>query len=114
MKIPAHLPASGLPIETVSVNTARKTWGALLDRVARGTAVTITRNGQPVAVMLPPDFHEPPSADQADLLAILRAEFDARFARMQTPEARAGIDALFKAGPKELGLAAVKAAKRGR
>lgn len=124
MKTTALSSASNRPTETVSATTARRTWGYILDRVARGAVVTITKNGRPVAVMLPPDLHEGLTVKRAvpleegisatgvDLLATLRAEFDARFARMQTPGARAKTDALFKATPKELGLAAVKAAKR--
>lgn len=124
MKTTALPSASNRPAETVSATTAQKTLDALLDRVSLGAVVTITKNGRPVAVMLPPDLHEGLSvkravpleegisATGADLLATLRAEFDARFARMQTPEARAKTDALFEATPKELGLAAVKAAKR--
>lgn len=100
MKTTALSSASNRPTETVSATTARRTWGYILDRVARGAVVTITKNGRPVAVMLPPDLHEGLTVKRAvpleegisatgvDLLATLRAEFDARFARMQTPGAR--------------------------
>lgn len=49
---------------------------------------------------------------QRDPLALLRDAFDRRFAQMQTPEARARVDALFAATPEELGRAAVEAARR--
>jgi hypothetical protein len=42
----------------------------------------------------------------------LNGEFDAMLARMQTPKARAGMKAAFAASPKELGKAAVAAARR--
>jgi len=45
-------------------------------------------------------------------LQALTAEFDALLARMQTPKARAGMKAAFEASPKELGRAAVAAARK--
>jgi hypothetical protein len=48
-----------------------------------------------------------------DPLAGLRQEFDQLLAAMQTPKAKAGVDALFAATPTELGAAAVKAARQG-
>ena len=39
--------------------------------------------------------------------------YDDMVARMRTAEVASGVDALFKATPKELGRAAVRAAKRG-
>jgi hypothetical protein len=43
-----------------------------------------------------------------------RAASDALLARMQTPEARRGMHAAFNATPGELGVAAVKAARKRR
>jgi hypothetical protein len=43
----------------------------------------------------------------------LTQRYDDMVARMQTPEAVAGVDALFNASAEELGSAAVAAAKRG-
>jgi hypothetical protein len=48
-----------------------------------------------------------------DPLASLRQEFDQLLAAMQTPKAKAGVDALFAATPTELGAAAVKASRQG-
>jgi hypothetical protein len=47
-----------------------------------------------------------------DPLARLTAEFDALLARMQTPAAKAAVDALFAATPAELGAVAVRGAGR--
>lgn len=41
-------------------------------------------------------------------------ELDALLARMQTPKAKQGVEAAFKASPAELGRAAVKAAQKDR
>jgi prevent-host-death family protein len=42
-------------VSTVSVSEARATLPELLDRVIGGEEVTITRHGQPVAVVVRPD-----------------------------------------------------------
>lgn len=42
-------------VNSVTVTEARKTLPQLLDRVLAGDEVTITRHGQPVAVVLRPD-----------------------------------------------------------
>jgi antitoxin Phd len=44
----------------------------------------------------------------------LNAEFDGLLGRMQTPQARKGVEAAFNASPIELGRAAVKAAQKPR
>jgi hypothetical protein len=43
----------------------------------------------------------------------LSSEFDALLARMQTPEARAGMQAAFDATPEQLAKAAVTFARKG-
>jgi hypothetical protein len=43
------------------------------------------------------------SSDAASRLSSLSAEFDALLERMQSPEARLAVDAVFRASPKELG-----------
>lgn len=96
----------------MSSSEVQRTLGSVLDRIAEGATVTIIRHGKPVAVMIPTATYEHLRAQGKDPLALLRARFDERFARMQTPEARARVDALFAATPEELGRAAVKAAKR--
>ena len=47
-----------------------------------------------------------------DKLDTLSGEFDALLARMQAPKARAGMKAAFDASPKQLGRAAVAAARK--
>lgn len=98
----------------VSATEVQRSFGSVLDRVAEGSTVTITRRGKPAALLIPIAAPIHPPAQQEDPLALLRAEFDRRFERMQTPEARAAVDALFKATPEELGRAAVKAAMRNK
>lgn len=114
MKPRLKTPDTRPPDESLGATEAQRAFGSVLDRVEEGSSITITRKGKPVAVLIPVATSEPPPAQQEDILASLRAEFDRRFERMQTPEARAAVDALFKASPKELGLAAVKAAQRAK
>lgn len=50
---------------TVSSTQARATLPELLDRVLAGEEVTITRHGQPVAIVVRPDALRPRRAEQA-------------------------------------------------
>ena len=77
--------------------------------------MVITKHDTPKAVLISVDnFNDLSHADDARI-DTLTAEFDALLSRMQTPSARAAMKAAFNASPKELGRAAVVAArKRGR
>lgn len=50
---------------TISVTNARASWSDIIDRVAAGDEVTITRHGHPVAVVLRPDAVRARRADNA-------------------------------------------------
>ncbi|MGH8158769.1 MAG: hypothetical protein ACREPQ_11665 [Rhodanobacter sp.] len=52
--------------------------------------------------------------DSSGPLASLNAHFDELVRKMRTPEAKRGVDALMRATPRELGEAAVKAARAKR
>lgn len=91
---------------------AKNRFGELLEQVRDGVVVVITKSNREAAVVLSPSEYKGLLAGQVDPLAALRAQFDARFERMQTPEARKRADALFKATPAELGKTAVKVAAK--
>lgn len=110
MKTHTTSPDSTPQGEFLSLTEAKRTLDQVLDRVAAGTVVTLTRRGNPAAVLIPVETYEQLLANQ-DPLAALRPRWEERFARMQTPEHRAAVDALFKATPEELGRAAVRAAQ---
>ena len=57
--------------------------------------------------------HSKKSAQPAAKSRQLVNLFDTLVARMNTPKAKRGLDALFKASPEALGEAAVRAARRG-
>ena len=104
----------GEPVEasTVTATDAKKEFGSVLERVVRGGVVVITKHDTPKAVLLPvEEFNALARAAEREL-DTLSEEFDALFARMQTPKARARMRAAFEASPKQLGKAAVAAARK--
>lgn len=112
--MPAHVlhPIQGHTVESLSSTRTQNEFGAVLDRVLRGTVVEITKHEKPSAVLLSIEVFEQLLSERVDPLESLRARFDERFARMQTPAAKAGVKALFSAGPEQLGQAALKGARR--
>ncbi|MBN2068433.1 MAG: hypothetical protein JW739_02240 [Opitutales bacterium] len=72
-------------------------------------AVSITRNRKREAVVMSAELYDQIIAELAsrDPLEVLRKEYNARFAAMQTDEAREALQHAFDASPEELGKAAV-------
>ena len=104
----------GETVDTSSVTAtdAKKEFARMLEMVIRGGVVVITKHDAPKAVLLSVDeFNALAHAPQHRLDA-LSGQFDALLAGMQTPKARAGMKAAFAASPKQLGRAAVAAARR--
>ncbi len=101
---------SNMKAKHVSATDAKNEFGHVLDRVARGEAVVITRHDAPRAVMLSFEAYTALTNRAERTLDTLTSEFDAVVARMQTPRARAAVDAAFNASPARLGKAAVAAA----
>lgn len=104
----------GETVDTSSVTAtdAKKEFARMLEMVIQGGVVVITKHDAPKAVLLSVDeFNALAHAPQHRLDA-LSGQFDALLARMQTPKARAGMKAAFAASPKQLGRAAVAAARR--
>ena len=102
------------PAQSVSISAteAKNEFGRILETVIRGGKVVITKHDSPKAVLVSMDeFNALSNAHKAELEA-LSAEFDGLLARMQTPAARAGMNAAFHATPKELGKTAVTAARK--
>ena len=104
-------PASA-PSPTFTASTAKKEFGKVLELVMRGGRVVITKHAMPKAVVLSVDDFTALTRATERTLDTLSGEFDALLARMQMPKARAGLKAAFDASPKEIGAAAVAAARR--
>ena len=74
--------------------------------------MVITKHDVPKAVLISVDEFDALSRAFRGELDTLTDEFDGLLARMQTPVARAGMKAAFDASPKQLGRAAVAAARK--
>jgi len=96
----------------ISATDAKNEFGRILEKVIQGGKVVITKHDSPKAVLISMEEFNTLSNAHKAALETLSAEFDKLLARMQTPAARAGMKAAFHATPKELGRAAVAAARK--
>jgi antitoxin Phd len=96
----------------ISATDAKNEFGRVLEQVIRGGRVVITKHDSPKAVLISMDEFSTLTNAQRDALDTLSAEFDGLLARMQKPAARAGMKAAFHATPKQLGRAALAAARK--
>ena len=93
---------------------AKNEFGRLLEQAIHGTTVLITKHDSPRAVLISIDhFQSLQEAPQAKLNT-LTEQFDTLLERMQSPKARRGMAAAFRADNKQLGKAAVAAARKRR
>ena len=90
---------------------AKNEFGRLLDEAVQGVTVVITKHEAPRAVLISMDRFQALQQAPQMKLDTLSSEFDALLARMQGPEAHAGMARAFRASPEELGKAAVDAAR---
>jgi prevent-host-death family protein len=96
----------------ISATEAKNKLGEVLDSVIQSGMVLITKHETPKAVLLSMEEYGALSGATRSRLDTLNGEFDALLARMQTAKARAGRKAAFDASPKQLGKAAVNAARK--
>ncbi len=100
-----------IDVPSVAATRLKNELGAVLEQAARG-AVAITRHDTPKAVLVSYEEFQALVDARAQSLNELDAEFDALLERMQTPAAKKGVDAAFRASPAELGRAAARAPAR--
>lgn len=101
-------------VVTVSSTEAQNALGALLDRVARGSRVVVTRYNRRQAVILSAKEYDALLSEDPVDLGSLEREFDQLVARMQTPEHRGAVESLFQLSGEEIGEAAVSGAETDR
>jgi prevent-host-death family protein len=101
-------------VPTVAASRLKNEFGAVFEQVALSGAVVITKHNVPRAVLLSYAEFEALTASATPVLDDLSERFDKLLATMQTPEAKAAVNAAFDATPQELGAAAVKAARTAR
>lgn len=107
--------ASVVNLSAIASRDAKNCFAQLIERVARQSdPVIITRNARPAAALLSVAEYERLIHAIPDPLATLHADFDRPVATMQTPAARAGVDALFTTTRAQLGAAAEKIAESGK
>ena len=102
------------PMQSVAISAtdAKNEFGRILEKVIQGGKVVITKHDSPKAVLISmSEFNTLSNSHRAEL-ETLSQEFDRLLAGMQTPAVRAGMNAAFHATPKELGRAAVVAARK--
>jgi antitoxin Phd len=91
---------------------AKNEFARALELALQGGNVVITKHDAPKAILISMDeFNRLTHAAEFNLNT-LSAEFDAMLNRMQTPKARSAMESAFSASPKELGKAAVSAARK--
>lgn len=90
---------------------AQNGFGRVLDAVARGGTVLITKHNATQAVVMSAERYQALTRDEDPDLDQLEAEYDELIAKMQTPEAVRGALEALRASPEELGRFAVEAAR---
>jgi len=99
----------------VNATQAKNQFGAILKQVRTAQPVFIERHGTTQAVVLDIGSYRAlvrrAREPQQVQLDVLREEFDALYARMQSPESRKAVDLLSSASPDELNQVAARRIK---
>jgi antitoxin Phd len=103
----------GIDADSFTITEFKQRAREVIDLVEDGKAVAILRHKKADAVLISAGDYVEFMKLRRERLNFLTQRYDDMVARMQTPEALAGVDALFSASSDELGSAAIAAAKRG-
>jgi len=96
----------------VTATEAKNSFGQLLEKAIHGDIVVITKHDAPKAVLISMDQYSALSGAPEARINCLSAEFDALLTRIQRPAARRAMQKAFHASGKQLGRAAVAAARK--
>jgi antitoxin Phd len=97
---------------SVTATEAKNKFGRLLEKAMQGGVVVITKHDEPKAVLISVDEYTALSRAPESRIDTLSAEFDSFLMRMQRPGVRNSMRAAFRASPKQIGKAAVVAARK--
>ena len=98
-------------VKHVPASEAKNQFGQVLETALQSGAVVITKHDTPKAILMSIDEFEAMTAAR-DRLDTLAQRYDDTYARMQRPEAKRAMAAAFDATPRQLGAAAVAAARK--
>lgn len=97
---------------TFTATEAKNGFGRVFEKAIQGYMVIITKHDAPKAVLMSIDEFNSLSRVPESKIDTLTAQFDSLLAGMQGPRARRAMDDAFHAGSKQLGRAAVAAARK--
>jgi antitoxin Phd len=106
------MPSFDKPRASVTATEAKNAFGQLLEKAIQGSVVVITKHDAPKAVLISMDEYMALANASESRINSLSAEFDSLLMRMQGPQARKAMKAAFHASSKQLGKAAVVAARK--
>jgi len=110
----SHHENRGATKASYTATEAKNEFGRLLEQAIQGATVLITKHNSPRAVLISIDHFQTLQESPQAKLNILTEQFDTLLERMQSPKARRGMAAAFRADNKQLGKAAVAAARKRR
>ena len=97
---------------SVTATEAKNKFGRLLEKVMQGGVIVITKHDAPKAVLISMDKYTALASAPESRINTLSAEFDSLLMRMQGAGVRNSMQAAFRASPKQIGRAAVVAARK--
>ena len=100
-------------VESFTITEFKERAREVIDLIADHKAIAILRHKMPDAVLISAGDYVEFMKLRLERLDFLSQRYDEMVARMQTPAAIAGVDALFGATPEDLGRAAIAAAALG-
>jgi len=98
--------------EAFTATDAKNEFGKILDKAMQNGLIVITKHEAPKAVLMSMERYNALAGADERKLNTLSEEFDALLDQMQVPGARAAMQGAFESSPKELGKAAVWAARK--
>ena len=106
------MPAIDKAPASVTATEAKNKFGRLLEKAMQGGVVVITKHDEPKAVLISMNEYTALTSAPESRINTLSAEFDSLLMRMQKPGVRNSMQAAFRASPKQIGKAAVVAARK--